>query len=503
MVDAEVDRGQHIWSRLRQQSHNGNHADPVLDADDEQLGAAWIVRTKPQLAEAALAGPIGEAVAICGPECEAAPISILLPALTIFGCMVGRRVMQDIGGTHHFLNLFGMLVGETGEGRKGTGNGVAHRLMSLVDRRFMVENTAGGLSSGEGVIGRLADPKALPGDTPAMRDSRLHIAEEEAGTVFTRMKRDGNSLSGVLRQAWDGRPLSTLTRKDDGGLIAKEPLVSLTMQVTPDELRKGLGDIELTNGFMNRFIVAWTEQVRLLPFGRPIDDDRLSRPVAQLQAVLQQLPATGALELGWTTEATALYGDEIYPNLKPLSGRLAAMTARGAPIIRRVAAIYCVSRGARTLSVEDLNAAVAHWNYSLESTRYIYGGSVFSALAQRMHDAAERAGDAGLTLTALRDEVGGHKIAKAEWDAAIRELQLSRLVAADRAGTNGRSKTTLRLAQRGKMGKEATAVTSGGLVPLISPLREPMDSGPTPAPLLEIEPRRRSDIGPTDLDVAV
>ena len=37
--------------------------------------------------------------------------------------------------------------------------------------------------------------------------------------MFTRMKRDGNSLSPVLRQAWDGRPLSTLTRKDDGHLV--------------------------------------------------------------------------------------------------------------------------------------------------------------------------------------------------------------------------------------------------------------------------------------------
>lgn len=423
--------------------------------DDEELGQAWITRVKPQLADVALAGPIGEAVAICAPECEASPISILLPALTIYGCMVGRRVVQDIGGSHHFLNLFGMLVGETGEGRKGTGNSVAHRIMSLVDPRFMTENVASGLSSGEGVIGRLADSKIAAGEIPRIRDSRLHIAEEEAGTAFTRMKRDGNSLSGVMRQAWDGRPLSTLTRKDEGGLIAKEPLVSVIMQVTPDELRTGLGDIELVNGFMNRFVLAWTERVRMLPFGRPVDPDSLRRPVAHLQQSLSKLPAEGKLELDWAPDARDLYASAIYPSLRPLPGRLAAMTARGAPIIRRLAGIYCIARGAVALSVEDLAAAVAIWNYSIASARYIYGGVVFSPLAQQLLDALEAAGDAGLGLTGLRDAVGGQKIKKPSWDSALRELQLSRQVLAEREKTSGRTRTTLRLVRGGKDGEKS------------------------------------------------
>ena len=444
------------------------------DMSDAELGAALTLRAKPELAGAALAGPIGEAVAICAPECEAAPVSILLPALVIFGCMMGRRVTQDIGGTLHYHNLFGMLVGDTGEGRKGTGNAVAHRVMRLVDEPFMTANVAGGLSSGEGVIGRVADPKVPDGGVAPLRDTRLHIAEEEAGTVFTRMKRDGNSLSGVLRQAWDGRTLSTLTRKDDGGLMAKEPHLSCVMQVTGDELRKGLGDIELVNGFMNRFLVCYTERVRLLPFGRPVDRTRLSQPVTHLQAALNALASTGAVELGWTPAATEMYGGTIYPNLRPLPGRLAAVTARGAPIIRRLAGIYCVSRGDFTLSVDDLTSAQAIWNYSVASIQYVYGGGVLSALAQRMLDALTQAGNAGLALTALRSAVSGHKVGKPDWDAALVELQQGRLVQVSKEGTPGRTKTTLQVAQRGKKGKEGGAEPELGFSPLISPATEPL-----------------------------
>lgn len=440
-----------------------DHLDCQGDGDDDAgLADAWVQRTKPELHPDALVGPIGEAVAICAPESEAAPISILLPAVTIFGAMLGRRVTQDIGGTRHFHNLFSALIGETGEGRKGSGNGIAHRFMGMVDAEFMAVNVASGLSSGEGLIGRVADPKPVDGQPPPARDTRLHIAEEEGGTVFTRMKREGNSLSGVLRQAWDCRPLSTLTRKDDGGMVARDPIISLVLQTTPDELRRGLGEIELVNGFLNRFIIAYTERVRMLPFGRPIDAGRLRGPVEQLQTVLRVIPPNALLELEWKSDAMEMYATDIYPHLKPLPGRLADVSARGAPIIRRIAGIYCVARGDMELSVSDLNAAVAIWNYSLASLRYVYGGATLSPFAQRLLDAIQNASAAGLTLTALRNAVGGNKVAKPDWDSALRELQLSRQVVADQERTTGRSKTTLRTAHAGKIRNKGEMGASEG-----------------------------------------
>jgi len=461
---------------------------------EAMLGEAWEMRAKPALSNAAFAGPIGEVVSICAPQCEGSPVSILLPALAMYGCMVGRRAVQDIGGTHHFLNVFGLLVGDSGEGRKGTGNGVAHRVMGLVDPRFIHDNVKGGLSSGEGLIGHIADQKDKDGEI-VPRDTRLHISEEEAGAVFTRMKRDGNSLSPVLRQAWDSRTLATLTRKDDGGLIAREPLVSAIMMITPDELRHGLADVELVNGFMNRFLLAYTERVSMLPFGSPVDPQLLCRPVSCLQDSLGKLPTTGALELGWTKDAHELYGAEIYPSLRPLPGRLAAMTARGAPIIRRLAGVYCVSRGDSLLSVEDLNAAKAVWDYSMETVSFIYGGTAFSPLAEKMIAAIGEVAESGLALTELRDRVtGGRHIEKPVWNAAIRELQISRQVVAEREQTSGRTRTRFFLYKGINKGKKGSVTD---LIPLNYPVlgKHPAVStlrlnGDPPAMAAADEPRR-------------
>jgi len=310
------------------------------------------------------------------------------------------------------------------------------------------------------------------------------------------MKREGNSLSPVLRQAWDSKTLSTLTRKDDGGLIAREPLVSAIMMITPDELRHGLADVELVNGFMNRFLLAYTERVSILPFGSPVDPQLLRSPVSYLQDSLEKLPTLGALDLGWTRDARELYGAEIYPSLRPLPGRLAAMTARGAPIIRRLAGVYCVSRGDSLLSVEDLNAAKAVWDYSMETVRFVYGGTSFSALAEKMIAAIDEAAEAGLVLTELRDRVtAGHHVAKPVWDAAIRELQLSRQVVAKREETSGRARTRFVAYRRGIKRYKGS---DEGFIPLISPVLEgnpvvsapPLNDGP---PAIHTSDERRHE----------
>ena len=42
-----------------------------------------------------------------------------------------------------------------------------------------------------------------------VRDKRLLVFEGEFAQVLRVMRRDGNTLSGILRNAWDGRPWGT------------------------------------------------------------------------------------------------------------------------------------------------------------------------------------------------------------------------------------------------------------------------------------------------------
>jgi hypothetical protein len=88
-----------------------------------------------------------------------------------------------------------------------------------------------GLSSGEGLIWALRDPDRA--DAGA-NDPRLLVVEPEFAQVLKATGRDINTLSPVLRSAWDGRPLALLTRTAPAR--ASAPHLSVIGHITAAEL---------------------------------------------------------------------------------------------------------------------------------------------------------------------------------------------------------------------------------------------------------------------------
>src|SRR5439155_10422917 len=84
------------------------------------------------------------------------------------------------------------------------------------------------------------------------QDKRLLILEPELASVLKRMNGEGNSLSAVLREAWDNGNLSTLTKNSP--LRATGAHVSVIAHVTQPELLANLTEVERANGFANRFL---------------------------------------------------------------------------------------------------------------------------------------------------------------------------------------------------------------------------------------------------------
>src|ERR1700746_526633 len=91
-----------------------------------------------------------------------------------------------------------------------------------VDDRFGT-----GLSSGEGLIYAVRDPRwgypqkrtrNLPIEPteelldPGVSDKRYFVVEEEFSQVLRHLERKGNTLSEVLRRAWDGKSLKITTK---------------------------------------------------------------------------------------------------------------------------------------------------------------------------------------------------------------------------------------------------------------------------------------------------
>src|SRR4029453_5288511 len=89
---------------------------------------------------------------------------------------------------------------------------------------------------------------------PGVTDKRLCVIEPEFARVLKMWTREGNVLSTVIRDAWDGRDvLRTLTRNSPE--VATRPHVSIIGHSTPEDLRAYLCDIDLANGTANRFLL--------------------------------------------------------------------------------------------------------------------------------------------------------------------------------------------------------------------------------------------------------
>ena len=152
----------------------------------------------------------------------------------------------------------------------------------LADETWADERTASGLSSGEGLINAVRDPvekwdgKANQFETvdPGVTDKRLMITEPEFAGALSAMERHGNTLSPVIRNAWDGQRLQTLTKASP--LKATGAHVSIIAHITEDEARARLSRTEMANGFANRFLFCCVKRSKLLPHGGDLKERDLT-----------------------------------------------------------------------------------------------------------------------------------------------------------------------------------------------------------------------------------
>ncbi len=169
----------------------------------------------PELDPAALYGLAGEFVKRVAPDSEAWPAALLTQFLAMAGNAMGRGPYARAEGDPHGPNLFVLIVGETSKSRKGTAFGLVRGQLAAADEIWTTWHIQGGLSTGEGLVWALRDKRGNAEDhpnDPLALDKRLLTYESEFASVLRRGQREGNSLSAVLRQAWDTGNLQVLTK---------------------------------------------------------------------------------------------------------------------------------------------------------------------------------------------------------------------------------------------------------------------------------------------------
>jgi hypothetical protein len=94
---------------------------------------------------------------------------------------------------------------------------------------------------------------------------------------------------------------------------------------------------------------------------------------------------------------------QLYPQLtQPADGLLGQLTARAEAHVVRLALLYALLDGQKTIEPEHLHAAVALWNYGSRSAAWALGQATGDPLAEHIHAALLQA-PGGLTRTQIRD----------------------------------------------------------------------------------------------------
>lgn len=274
-----------------------------------------------KLDDAALIGLPGDVVRTIAPHTEADEAAILMQLLVAFGCAVGRGPHYQVEGSQHNLNMFAVLVGSTSKGRKGTSWSRIRQLFELIADDFATQRVASGLSSGEGLIWAVRDPierlekskdeqpRMVVGDA-GVDDKRLLVIEEEFSSVLKVASREGNTLSPLIRRAWDVGTLQTMTKNNPAKATGAH--ISIIGHIVFDELRRYLSQTESANGFANRFLFLCIQRSKSLPDGGALTEADLA-PLAQ--ALAESIHFARSVGRVTRTSAARDLWHEVYPDL--------------------------------------------------------------------------------------------------------------------------------------------------------------------------------------------
>jgi hypothetical protein len=375
-----------------------------------------------RMAPDAFYGLAGRIVKAIEPYSEADPVAILAHLLVGAGNLIGRGPHALVERTEHTGGEYVVLVGDTAKGRKGQAWSTPRWLLGQADDVWARTRIKHGLSSGEGVIYNVRDPRwgvdkkgAQVLEDEGESDKRLLILEPELATVLRRMQGETNTLSAVLREGWETGDLSTLTKNSP--LRATGAHISLIAHTTREELVTSLTETDRANGFANRFIYLAVRRSKVLPRPAAPAEAIFTPLVAELRAVAQ---FARDLVIDYDATAEALW-EKVYPDLSEGEpGLVGAILARAEAHVLRLSVLYAVLDRSPLIQADHLRAALAIWDFAVKSTRRIFGDRLGLTVADEILAALRRYGP--LTRTQIRDLFQRNR-SEMEIDAALGFLE--------------------------------------------------------------------------------
>lgn len=404
------------------------------------------------IGEAAYIGLPGRFVRLVEPYTEADPSWLLVLFLVYSGQIIGRSYYFAAGADKHYTNLFACAVGPTAGGRKGS----ATSAVELFFRHRQYQPSFGahitGVSSGEGVIWKIRDDvrQMIPNKAgtewteevteKGVDDKRLLINLSEMRQMFDQARREGNVLTVILRQAWDGSTLDSPTK--NSAVKASRPHISVSANVTNSELLRKMDESDAASGLLNRFLWCRSKSSKDLPEADGLLRLKHGTDWQQLDHDFYRLcpdALAPECEVRMDDEAQDMWGRNgvrdgagLYADLKKgRPGIWGDVTARRAQHVLRMALVFAVfddtprlpgQPNAPMIRRRHLEAAMEIWRYCDASAFEVFGESVGDPVADVILDAL-RESPAGLTQSEISKGPLQRNVPSARLKSALKLLE--------------------------------------------------------------------------------
>ncbi|MDQ2744599.1 MAG: bifunctional DNA primase/polymerase [Chloroflexota bacterium] len=446
--------GQEVTGRPTLEPLLGTSGPAILDRV-----AAWLnlSRTAPSVracdqspgarpATEAYSGLAGRVVESIDGYSEADPAGVLAHFLAAFGNAVGVGPHCMVGATPHLPRENFVVVGRTSKARKGESASHMRLLFAEGDPGWVTDCLTTGLSTGEGLIWAVrdaiykAEPKKDDGKLVAVEevlvdagveDKRLLVLEPEFSRVLKVMGREGNTLSAVIRDAFDSGNLRVMTRAH--AAVATGAHIAIVGHITSEELKRDLHDTDLFNGFANRFLWFLVRRSKLLPEPPPFEGHEVTALGREIGETLRF--ARGIGRVGRDPEARELWQDLYRELAEEREGLAGAVLARSEAHVLRLSLLYALLDRSPSIGVRHLHAALALWQYVERSIEHIFGDLSGDTAADTIARALRRRG--ALSRTQIRDLFGRHAN-EGRIETALQHLAVTGKATAGTQSTGGR-----------------------------------------------------------------
>jgi hypothetical protein len=374
------------------------------------------------MAQEAFYGIPGRIVETIAPETEADPALIFTFLLSALGNLIHRTPYFQVGPTRHYANVYAAGVGPTATGRKDTALDWARGICAQMAPEWQHTCCVSGLSSGEGLVEAVRDPSdelnAKTGE-PLERgvlDKRLLVMESELSRLLRVMMREASTLSAIIRDAFDGKHhLGVITRRQSR-IKATAAHITIVANTTEEDLRRYLTEVDMANGFANRFVWVCARRTQALPFGGADLTAALAPHLEALQQAIERARLLARIE--FAPDARAVW-PAMYEELSAeRPGLLGAVTNRAAVMVRRIALLHTALDGCDHTELRHLLAARAAWDYYFASAQYLFGHRTGDMVADALVQILAAAGRAGVTRSEISRYFSGHE-PQARIDAAL------------------------------------------------------------------------------------